>query len=371
MKMSFSTQSFLPSRSFTFPLVCISAFALSGAILGLRANAADKSPAASNPKPATAATQTGASPAAKPKQKRLISLVLLLREPRQLDQASIADAAGVSKDAVESKPPYHLARLESGRFLVSSLAEPYFKDSAKVAADARDADVKNGVQSHRAWLSVDWYDEKAPPDVRAAYQQIGKMLASFGGADALVIYSPELDAFQAYNPNAKTALAGSDPLQLFASATSGAPPSAQAGAPQPSPASQSAASSEQGVSIADDDPRLKQARAEAKKRWPEFARAFKAKKGDQYYAVKGSFEESGNTEFMWLKVDEIDQDTVHGKLESQPQSIKNWTRDQDIHIKIANVDDWVYSGPDNKPVGGFTQQVLADAAKEPKPATQR
>lgn len=304
------------------------------------------------------------TPASTPK--RLISLVLLSREARQHDHGAIAAAATAasgttfSPEAIQEKPPYHLVRLPSGEFLISHVSEPYFPDSAKIAADIRDPAASKAVKEHRAWLAVDWFAKDEPKDIAATYAQIGKMIASLAGPETLAVYSPDLNDFRAYDETAREALAGAEPLTIF--------PTFVATAKQvsPSPAPDAAG----GVLIANDDPRLKKARSEARRRWPEFVRAFKAKKEGQYFAVKGPFEESGNKEFMWLKVKELDQETAHGTLENEPKSLKNWTREQDIHIKIANIDDWVYTGPDAKTVGAFTQQVFAEAAS-PSPSPSK
>jgi uncharacterized protein YegJ (DUF2314 family) len=317
---------------------------------------------------------TGADPTPAPAAtpKRLISLVLLTNEARQHDHSAIAAAATAasgatfSEDAIQEKPPYHLVRLPSGEFLISHVATPYFPDVEKAAADIRDPAVSKAVKEHRAWLAVDWFANEEPKDIAATYAQIGKMVASLAGPETLAVYSPDLNDFRAYDNTTKQTLASAEPLAMFPKFVATAKPPTAAATSQAG----SAAPPAEGVLIANDDARLKKARAEARKRWPEFVKAFNSKKEGQYFAVKGPFEESGNKEFMWLKVKELDNETVHGTLENEPKSLANWTREQDIHIKIANVDDWVYAGPDTKPVGAFTQQMFAEAAKQKSPAPQ-
>lgn len=116
---------------------------------------------------------------------------------------------------------------------------------------------------------------------------------------------------------------------------------------------------------------MKAARAEARRRWPEFVSAYNARKTGQYFGVKGPFEEGDLREFMWLTVDEIDGEQVHGRLESQPASLKGWKREQDIHIKVANVDDWLYVTPDKEAVGGFSEKVLSEVAKKSRAGDER
>lgn len=308
---------------------------------------------------ASAADPTPAPDAA---PKRLISLVLLTSEARQHDHAAIAAAAtaasgaSFSEDSIQEKPPYHLVRLPSGEFLISHIATPYFADPAAVAATIKDPALSKAVKEHKAWLAVDWFPKEEPKDIPATYAQIGKMVASLAGPETLAVYSPELNDFRVYNETTKQTLAGAEPLALFPAFVESAKPASAA------PSDSSVQAAAEPVLIANDDPRLKKARAEARQRWPEFVRAYRAKKEGQYFAVKGPFEESDSQEYMWLKVNELDDDTAHGTLENEPKTLKNWTRDQDIHVKIANIDDWVYAGPDTKPVGAFTQQMLGEAA---------
>lgn len=323
---------------------------------------ADDRPATPKEQPAPDAPQA--------QQERLISLVLLLREPRKLDHHAIAHAASAAagadfpEESVEDKAPYHRVRLKSGSYVISDLAEPYFEKPAAVAADVKGEHLREAILEHRGWIAVDWLGKGEPEDVRATYQQIGKMLASLAGRDVLAIYSPELDSFADFDGDAKATLLGRDPLALFPVPASAPSKAAAAGADAP-------AGAPEGVAIADDDPALKTARAEARRRWPEFVSSFNARKPGQYFGVKGPFEEGDLREFMWLTVDEIDGEQVHGRLESQPASLKGWKREQDIHIKVANVDDWLYVTPAKEAVGGFSEKVLSESAAKSRVSDER
>ena len=319
----------------------------------------------------TDAIAADATPAPQAAPKRLISLVLLTSEARQHDHTAIAAAAAVAsgttfrEDAIQEKPPYHLVRLPAGEFLISHISTPYFADPASVAAGINDPAVSKAVKEHRAWLAVDWFANEEPKDIPAAYALIGKMAASLAGPETLAVYSPELNDFRVYDQTTKQSLATAEPLTIFpkfVAAAKTTTPTASASTTKTTP---------EAVLISNDDPRLIKARAEARKRWPEFVRAFNSKKEGQYFAVKGPFEESDSKEYMWLKVKELDGDTVHGTLENEPKSLKNWTKEQDIHIKIANIDDWVYAGPDTRPVGAFTQQMFAEAGTSPSPPSKK
>lgn len=282
------------------------------------------------------------------KEERLISLVLLLRQPRKLHEHSLADAVSkavgsphghdeTAKSFVVAKPPYYLIKLESGRFVVNNIAAPYFKDTDKLAAEVKDPRLREAIQ---AWLAIDWAEKEGSADVKSVYQQIGKMAAALAGPDTLAIYSPDTDEFDLYDEASAESLKGRDPLKRFVSA------SAASGA----------------VSVSNDDPHLKAAEAEAKEHWSEFVHAFREKSGENF-AVKGRISEGENAEYLWLSVTDIDAERVHGALANEPVDLSRLKLGQDLHIKIDDVDDWLYIGPDKQPKGGFTQKVLAEAAK--------
>jgi uncharacterized protein YegJ (DUF2314 family) len=70
--------------------------------------------------------------------------------------------------------------------------------------------------------------------------------------------------------------------------------------------------------------------------------------------VKGRISEGANVEYMWVNVTSIDGDTVRGTLDNEPVELKSMKVGQAVEIKVADVDDWLYMGSDNKPVGGYT-----------------
>lgn len=284
------------------------------------------------------------------KQDRLVSLVLLLREPRQLDEHTLAntvsEAVGIahshdknSLNFVVAKPPYYQVKLKSNRFIVNNIDKPYFEEGDKLAEEIKDLKLRKAVTEHRAWLSIDWAEKEAPADLKTVYQEIGKMAVALAGPDTLAVYSPDTDRLSLYNKSVAKQLKGEDPLQAFAGA---------------------AASNV--ISISSDDPKLKAAEAEAKKRWPEFVNAFKEKDGDKF-AVKGRIVEGDNAEYMWLSVTAIGGEEIHGKLDNEPAGLTKLKLGQDLHIKIDEVDDWLYVGSDKQPRGGFTMEALKEARK--------
>ena len=289
---------------------------------------------------------------------RLVSLVLLLSEARTLDAAAVAKAAShddgekVAEDAVTAKSPSFIVKTPAGRFAVSTMAEPYFEASDKLAAELKDPTLADAIRQHRAWLSVDWIDKDEKADLRKVYQQVGQIIGQLVKKDTLAVYSPDTDQFHINDATLLGHLKSDDPLQDLA-------PAGVAGA-------------EDGkITISSDDPKLIAAQEEAEKNWPEFLAAFKARSKGQYFAVKGRLQEGDKGEYLWIQVSDIDDKLVHGKLDNDPTALKKIARGADLHVAIEEVDDWLYSTApagekatgkeDTK--GGYTLRVFDEIEK--------
>jgi uncharacterized protein YegJ (DUF2314 family) len=296
------------------------------------------------PKPKPAAAQP----------QRLVSLVLLLNEPRTLDAAGVAHAlsqalgAEVPEAAVTAKPPSFVVKTASGQFAINSVSEAYFAESDQLAAELKDPSLASAIRKHRAWLSVDWLEKDERADLRKVYQQIGQTIAQFVRQDTLAIYSPDTDQFHLNDKTLLGHLKSDDPLHDLV-------PAGLA----------NAETADDQITIDDDDPQLLAAQAEARKSWPELMQAFKARTKDQYFAVKGRILEGDKAEYLWLQVSDIDDTLVHGKLDNDPADLKKVARGADLHIPIADVDDWLYSTGAGKDdiKGGYTLRLFDQLAQ--------
>lgn len=292
------------------------------------------------------------SPANAGAAERLISFVLLLNQPRQLDEHQLADAlnhaldlhgAGEAGDLIVSKPPYYLVKAPGGRVVVSSIDKPYFERDDKFVGQISNAKLRNAVQHHHAWIGVDSAEKANAADLRATYQQLGKIAAALSGPDTIAIFAPDVGQIAALNDEIAQQLRSDDPLQAFA-------PNGDA----------------QVVAVSDQDPRLKKAENEAKQHWSEFMQAFKNKEGAKF-AVKGRIAEGDEAEYMWLSVTDIDENEVHGMLDNEPARLSKLKMGEDLHIKVSEVDDWMYVGRDQQPRGGFTIKALEKATAAATP----
>lgn len=285
-------------------------------------------------------------------QQRLISLVLLLSEPRPLDADAVAHAvsravgSGVPKDAVVAQGSSFVVKSGSRKFAIHSVGKPYFEEGDKLGAELKDPALADAVRKHRAWLSVDWIEKDEQVDLRKVYQQIGQITVQFVKADTLAVYSPDTDQFHLSDTTLLGHLRSNHPLQDLVPATL----------------------ADTKITIRSDDPELKAAEAQAKERWPEFVRAFKERSESQYFAVKGRIVEGDKGEYLWLQVSSMDDKLVHGKLDNDPAVLTKVARGADMHIPIAEVDDWLYSTKEEGSAqeefkGGFTLRLFDQRVK--------
>jgi len=287
-------------------------------------------------------------------QHRMISLVLLLSEPRTLDAAAVAHAislgwgAQVPESAISVIPPSFVVTSAPGRYAVNNVDKPYFADSGKLADEVKDPALAGAIREHRAWLSVDWLGTDDKTDLRVVYQHISKIIVQLIGKDTLAVYSPETDQFHINDATLLEHLNSPDPLQSLV-------PAGLANAAAPG----------NTFNMNDDDPQLLAAQAEARKNWPEFMQAYQARTKGQYFAVKGRIMEGASAEYMWLQVTSIDDTLVHGKLDSDPETLKKVQRGAELHIPIAEVDDWLYNTGKGDSHGGYTLRLF-DALAQAK-----
>ncbi len=283
-------------------------------------------------------------------EKKLISLVLWLSEPRYLDsvilqrQASEAFGEEIGSDDPEAhefvigESPSFVIAFRGLTFLVNNFDRPYIEtpEAEALAKEFKDLRMRKAILEHKGWLSVDLLGEVEPGQLPEIYRYLGKLTATLADTDCLAIYSPATNQINVYDSDLEQQLRGPNPLEVF---------SVMAKVPV--------------IEIADDDPRMQAAVEEARRRWPEFVAAFKKRRTDQHFAVKAPFHDQENTEFMWATVTGIRDDVIVGVLDSDPVDIKNVALGDRVQIRLADLNDWAYTSGEEM-VGGFTVAVLRE-----------
>ncbi|MEM6915660.1 MAG: DUF2314 domain-containing protein [Verrucomicrobiota bacterium] len=298
-------------------------------------------------------------------EEELISLVYFLSEPREAEEEAIrrcvSGALGITFDVsdpdseyfvMQFSPPeakrpednavlHFMIRIPEGVFAVLVSGSPYIENPEDFAKDSiRDKRLRSAVESHEAWLSVDLMDSaENPADAEQAYRVIGKILSYLAGPDCLAIYCPELQRCNEFDLSLMDVLASDRPLDLFDEPTF-----------------------EPIIEISDDNPKMAAAVAEARKRWPEFVRAFGSCEQEDLdrYIVKAEFREGNNCEYMWVQVEEIRKNEIEGILMNDPHELLNVHRGAHVELSLDRLNDWIFPLPDGSHVGGFTLDVLAE-----------
>lgn len=298
-------------------------------------------------------------------KKPMISFVLLLKEPRFLEAkilaeivsaawgghytsndmesetASEEEAAGKA-DArfVVGQSPMFMVSAPEAMYIVNNFDRPYFDNIAEAAEAMPELRLRHAVEQHQAWLSVDLispFDESR--DRQSYYPPIARLIAELSGEDCLAIFHPESGTINAWDKSLEDKLRGPDALTEFAEVVH---------VPV--------------IQISDDDPRMKAAVAEARRRWPEFVETFKQKQAANY-AVKAPVTVGEHTEFIWLDVIGLEPEYVHGTLANDPVALEGMKLGDRVEVPVSELNDWFYL-KDDEPVGWFTVKVLAEAQKE-------
>ncbi|MBN9691641.1 MAG: DUF2314 domain-containing protein [Verrucomicrobia bacterium] len=298
--------------------------------------------------------------------KPMISLALLLRRPRFLDAkglASYCEAAwggqyrvlqeadsppeGETKEPrwVGGRSPLFLVGSPQGMFMVHNNSEPYFSEPEKMADQNRDRRLRQVLEENRAWLAVDLMVSLDPTQSREAhYPAIAQLIAALAGPECQAIYRPETGQFNHWDDSLEEKLKGPNALELFAE-------------PTRLPV----------IEVPDDDPRMVAAVAEARQRWPEFVAAFQARSGN-HFSVKAPISRDGNTEFIWIEVDELQPDQILGRLGNDPVDLGGMKSGDPVSVPISKINDWVYL-QEEQPFGMFTVKVLQELQRTPPPAS--
>ena len=122
----------------------------------------------------------------------MVSLVLLLKEPRELDAELLTQVVNDTfnlritcgkKDSTEfvvGDGPMWIAQFQGQVFHILSAAKPYSDDPDTIAAEIGELRVREALAEHQGWLSVDLIHQYDEPAAKEPYWYIGKLLAALG-----------------------------------------------------------------------------------------------------------------------------------------------------------------------------------------------
>jgi uncharacterized protein YegJ (DUF2314 family) len=238
-----------------------------------------------------------------------------------------------------------MLKIREGAFWILNMQKPYMDDPDSFAASIFDARLRTAIARHEAWISVDLVGWEGTFDRQAVYAVIGKALSVLAGPDVVAIYCPELQRCNEFDPALIAKLAGGNPLDVFEDSTF---------APV--------------ITIDDEDEQLEAAKEEARRRWPEFVALFKSRDVSKElpFILKAPFSDKSKTEFMWMEVIALDDELVTGTLANTPHELVGFREGQTVTVPAGAIVDWMCLGEDGKPLGGWTNEVLARHAKRRK-----
>ncbi|HKI37998.1 MAG TPA: DUF2314 domain-containing protein [Gemmataceae bacterium] len=279
------------------------------------------------------------------------SLVLLQRQPRDLDTAVLARAAaaafGLEVAAGESdtgacvvgESPHFLVQLPDRLLAVHNAALPYFDNPVSVAATLPELRLREAVARHRAWVSLECLH--ADPAAGDPYDSVARLAAALLDTDSLALCVPARRRVYVCEDSVPGKLRGPDPLTALDS-----------GALAPV------------VGLSPNDPRLLAAVREARRRWPEFVAAFEQRESGQLFSVKVPVREGKQTEYMWLSVSALEHEMIYGRLDNEPVNMKRLRPGDRLRVPVRDLNDWLYTRGETL-TGGFTIEVLANSPKRP------
>ena len=102
---------------------------------------------------------------------------------------------------------------------------------------------------------------------------------------------------------------------------------------------------------------------EARRRWPEFVTAFETR-GPGQGSVKCPITAGGNTEFIWIEVTAIENDTIYGTLANDPMDLGSLRLGSRVKASAGELNDWIYFDEADSMHGGFTIKVVEEISKE-------
>lgn len=223
-------------------------------------------------------------------------------------------------------------RVEGVRIAIRSGAGARIEPQPGDPDEARRA----ALERQQGWIRIGttgtWDTAKAR---RSAYVPLARLAAALLDATALTISFREDASLHLIDSGSRQALLSEDPVAAFA----GRPPL---------------------VTVADEDPEMTAAIAQAQQSWPRFVELFRA--GGDVAIVKWAAREGDAVEHLWVTVTAIEQDQVTGIVENEPHAFRTIRLKQKVRFPRTEVSDWLWRRGE-RTEGGFTLEVVERRAR--------
>lgn len=277
--------------------------------------------------------------------KSLISLVLLMRGPRKLKDEFISASAQKAWDGhllegrrllVAGGEPSFIISAGSRSFVVNTYSSPYVRSPEKTAKSIPEPWIREAFVKHGAWLSVELLRPENPEGVEfiECMQMMGRLTAELANDNCLVVLSPQMNQMRVYEPGIRERLAGENPFDALKSTEPPLPEGSQ-------------------------DPKMREAVTEARRRWPEFAAAFSRRQHGQLFSARAALSDGKNWEWLWIRVTAIEGNVVTGKLDHKPGSITTMQGGDRVSVDASEIGDWMYV-ENGQIIGRFTTRPVTE-----------
>lgn len=111
------------------------------------------------------------------------------------------------------------------------------------------------------------------------------------------------------------------------------------------------------IRVNSNDAKLKLAAKTAQATLPQFVDRLRHPSAGDHFAVKGRFKTAVGPEYLWIKEPKIVRNEFVGTLDQSPIVLKAQKGDR-LHVKPADVYDWLVKRADGSMAGGFTEIEL-------------
>ncbi len=253
----------------------------------------------------------------------------------------------VSVTKLPSKNDRFVIKSGDHRFTLEMVNETYVEKSAiEAVVELRN---RKMLLDHHGFIAISFAPEAAAGTSAKArknlYRQMSRLLATLVNEDTLGVMIPAEEILACNTGSLSEQLQSEDPIAALREALE---------VPV--------------VDASDDDPKMKEAVAEAHKTWAQFVAAFKKQaKNTESFGVKFPFDtpDKDRKEFMWVQVTKISDDLVMGTLANEPVLAQDIKLGDKVQKKVSEMSDWMYY-KDGEIVGGFSVKVLMEqqAARE-------